>query len=123
MADVHILDGEGGKLKMACHIPIPSTNNSANVNWRSALIRSRIGGATVMVDGDGTGGTISAAEKTSIQNGELFEEVIEILPDTAGSSGAAQLAYVDARYNATVTRVLASLQDRLKYFGLNREVP
>lgn len=123
MADVHILDGPDGKLRMVCHIPIPAGNNSAGVSWSLALKNSALVSQTVLKDGDGTAGTISAAEKTALENGTLFEAVIDdFLPDSA-TTNPTRLAYVDAVYNAAVVREQARLSALLKWFGFTRDVP
>lgn len=120
--DIHILNGESGKLRMVCHLPIPAGNNSAGVSWQTALVNSGLGGTTVMPDGDGTAGTISAAEKAQIESGAIFEREVEILPDTAANN-ASRLAYVDATYAAVVASEMARLQAALKWYGFTRDVP
>lgn len=125
MANMHILTQDRGLYRIAAHIAIPVGNNSAGVSWRTALINSGLGGSTVLIDGDGTAGTISSAEKSSIASGALYEDVgiLEVVHDssTGGSQTTQQLAtIVDAYFTARTTAVLASLQAQLTWFGQTR---
>lgn len=120
MASLHVLDAtpqEGrAKYRVAVHVPIPNTNNSVGVNWRTALINSGIGGTTVLKSGDGTAGTISATEAANVASGALYEQVETIEVDTAGSVNA----FLDAVIADVTTRTQARLQAALKYFGYTR---
>lgn len=121
MANWHALTGieDGNAYTIVYHIPIPNSNNRVSVNYRTAIINSGIGGKTILPDGDGTGGTISAAEKSSIQSGALYEHVEPFLTNpgqTLGQLGAA----VDARYTALANAAnpfVAALANKLAYFG------
>src|SRR5437660_6433122 len=111
MANLHVLSKQGSDVTVAAHIAIPSANNTAGVNWRAALIASGVGGKTVLPDGDGTGGTISAAEKAQLTSGAVYE-VLDVIHVGIPSAGAAINAYLDARYSEISARVLTDLQDR-----------
>lgn len=119
MANWHALTGtgDGNSYSVAYHIPIPATgNNRAGLQWRTVLINSGLGGTTILKDGDGTGGTISAAEKSSIQSGAIYEYV-EAFPTNPGQTAGQLQAAVDARFTALSSSVLADIQGRLTYFG------
>lgn len=118
MANWHALTGtlDGNSFRIVFHVSIPSANNRAGVNYRTALINSGIGGTTVLPDGDGTGGTISAAEKTSIQNGSIFEYVEDFATNPTETAAALQ-ARIDARFTALTAAVQDQLAKRLTYFG------
>jgi len=119
MANWHALTGQrdGNAFRIVFHVAIPGTgNNRAGVQWRTALINSGIGGTTVLPDGDGTGGTISVTEKTSITTGALFE-VVEDFATNPPETGAALKARIDTYFTALSSRVTADLQLRLTYFG------
>lgn len=120
MANVHILDKQGALYRAAFHVPIPGGNNSAGVAWSAALLRSGIGGTTVLPDGDGTGGTISATEKTAITNGTVYEVVDNIDPMSGGTGGAAINATLDALYAAKQTEVQQLVQGQLSQYGRTR---
>lgn len=123
MSDVHILSGPNGRLRMVCHVPIPNGNNSAGVAWSTAVRNWRPGPVTILKDGDGAAGTISAAEKTALESGALYESVVDdFLPDSANTNPE-RTAYVDRIYNETVSRVQERLGVELKWFGYTREVP
>lgn len=119
MANLHVLTKTENDVTVAAHIAIPATSNTAGVSWRTALINSGLGGATVLKDGDGTGGTISAAEKTQLATGALYE-VVDQIHVSIPSGAAAINAYLDSRYSEISARALAFLQDRLNYFGYSR---
>jgi hypothetical protein len=119
VANWHVLTGsaDGNSFTLVYHVPVPGTGtNRAGVQWRPALLNSGLGGKTVLPDGDGTGGTVSAAEKASIAAGALFE-VVEALATNPGETAAALQARVDAYFAALTSRVQAELQARLAYFG------
>lgn len=120
MAEFHALAANNEVLRYALHVPIPNANNSAGLNWRTALLRSGAGGTTVLPDGDGTGGTISAAEKASIQSGAIYEHQGEVALELVPPAG--QLAFLDALIAAETARVQAAIQSRLKWFGFVRDV-
>ena len=114
MSNVHVLTQRNGVIRMAFHVPIPNSSNPRGVNYRTALINSRIGGQTSLPDGDGTGGTISTAEKTSVISGAVYEYVIDIkrAPTTN--------AEVDALFTKISGEVQAGLQAQLDNFGYTR---
>ena len=115
MANVHVLESPApGRFRVAYHVAIPASNNPAGVAWRTAIVNSRPTGAnappvTVLPDGDGTNGTISAAEKALIVSGAVFEYV----HDEKGQTGAT----INAMHAQRSAEVLAALQARLAQFG------
>lgn len=118
MSDIHtLLTDEAGNVQLIFHIAVPNSNNSVAVNYRTALVRSGLGGTTRLIDGDGTGGTIAAAEKTSVQSGAIYEHLV-MFPVATGGSTAPQLqATIRALYATESAKVLAALARQLKYFG------
>lgn len=122
MADYHVLTGsvDANSFSVVHHIPIPgSGTNRAGVQWRTALINSGLGGRTVLPDGDGTGGTVSAAEKASIEAGAVFE-VAEQVATHPGETALQLRDRIDARHTALVAAVQAQLQGQLSYYGFTR---
>lgn len=118
MSNIHVLERSDRGVRVVMHVPIPNINNSVNVSYRTAIINSGRGGTTILKDGDGTAGTISSAEKTSIQSGALYEVTTVLTPDAvpAGSVNA----YLDSEYTRVVSEVQAALQQELRYFGATR---
>jgi hypothetical protein len=124
MPDTHVLTQPNlNKFKLVRHVVIPVGNNSAGVSWQLCLINSRIGGNSVLMDGNGTGGTISAAEKALIANGSLYEVVEDNATMPADLTPSQQLAYLDETYTNVAAATLSSLQQLLKYFGFTRDTP
>ncbi len=123
MANWHALTGsmDGNSYQIAYHVPIPSANNRSGINYRTALVNSGLGGTTILRDGDGTGGTISSAEKTSILAGSLLEVVQQFAVGGGSSKTLAQLtAEVDAIYTAlanTSGSFIVGIQNQLLYWG------
>ena len=114
MSNVHVLTQRHGVVRMAFHVPIPNSNNARGVNYRTALINSRMGGQTSLPDGDGTGGTISTAEKLSVTNGAVYEYVIDIKRAPASN------AELDALFTKIAGEVQTGLQAQLDNFGYTR---
>lgn len=122
MANMHVLTQYGGKFRIALHIAIPAGNNAAGVPWRTALVRSGLGLATRLPDGDGTAGTISAPEKADVAAGNVLELEDEVDVTRGGTlTSNAQLgAFLDAWYAARSAEVLDRLQAQLAQYGRNR---
>ena len=115
MSNIHVLEADGGRQHLVFHIAIPAGNNPVGTPWRTALITSGKGGTTILKDGDGTQGTISAAEKALIQSGALWE--YNYGPKRLiGATGAT----LDALFTATSAELLAGLQLSLTNFGATR---
>lgn len=119
MGKAHVLDGNG-VTRIVFHIAVPAGNNSAGISWVNAVKNSGLGGTTVLPDGDGTGGTISTAEKLELTNGTTYEYVWSDVPVPAGMNVAQANAYLDALHAAAVVEIQAQLQNRLRYFGYTR---
>jgi hypothetical protein len=118
MSNVHVLARSDGLYTMAFHIPIPAGNNSAGLAWSAVLIKSGVGGTTVIPDGTGTDGGISSTEKAALAAGTLFEVVDQV--DIGGLSGAPLAAFIDARFAARTTEAQARLSAQLQWYGQTR---
>lgn len=124
MADYHVLTGrsDGNAYTVVHHLPIPNVTNRAGVSVRTALANSGLGGKTSLPDGDGSAGSISAAEKASILAGELWEYSEQV--DTHPGETAAKLRdRIDARHTALASSLVTLLGNELAYFGFTRDVP
>jgi hypothetical protein len=123
VANVHILERRGTRHRLALHIAVPNVANLSGTNYRQALVRAGLATpASVLLAGDGTGGTIEAAESSALASGGLVEELAELDVTQGGRlSGAAEIAaYLDAFYQARATEVLDRLQAALAQFGRTR---
>lgn len=120
MANIHILTTGGRVINALAHIAVPNTNNAAGMNYRAAIVASKIGGTTQLPDGDGTDGTISAAEKTSIQSGALVEVPLSIQRAALPATAPERNAFLDALHAAETTKAQAEWQERLRYYGATR---
>ena len=121
MAKVHVLTTSGGYSRVVFHIPIPVANNTAGTPWATALKNSGLA-RTALVDGDGTGGSIDATEKTAITNGTTYETEASIQIPT-GLTSAQYNAYFDALHADKVDEITglgSALRLRLDYFGYRR---
>lgn len=114
MANVHVLTIDGNEVSVVMHFAVPSANNAAGVNWRT--IAARVFGATTLPDGDGTAGTISAAEKTSVQSGALVEQAQVFKIGTSSPTGA----QIDAAFSSAQTAWVADFQNRYARYGTTR---
>lgn len=119
MGKVHVLTTNGQTSTLVYHIPTPAGSNAAGTPWADCLKNSGIGGVTRLPDGDGSGGTIVAAEKTSVQDGSVYEvQDSAVIP--GGLSAAQANAFLDALHAAKTAEVQPQLQQRLNYFGYTR---
>jgi hypothetical protein len=110
MANSHILEQTApGRFRVVYHIAIPATNNAAGVSWRTCIAANVGAVVSVLPDGDGTNGTISAAEKAQLVSGALFEVVRE----EKGQS----LAAFAGMFTQRSAEILAALQVRFQQYG------
>lgn len=119
MSDITVLDKHGDLTRVVLHFATPSGDNAVGTSWVNALIRSGIGGSTVMVDGDGTGGTISSTEKSGIEAGVIFEQVVNIDIDGSGSNNASRRGVLRAEWAKQSTNLTVHLANKLQFFGHN----
>jgi hypothetical protein len=114
MANVHVDSIDGTDVTVVMHFTVPNTNNAAGVNWRTIAARKH--GTTSLPDGDGTAGTISAAEKTQIQSGQVVEQVRTIKLGDNNPTGP----QIDAEHTAQRAVWLADFQARYNRYGFTR---
>ena len=120
MAAIHALAGgvDGKSWRVAMHFAVPDAANAVSVNYRTALVNSGLGGTTILPDGDGTAGTISAAEKAQIAAGEVCEHVATVKKLESGGTTPAELqATIRHFYQQLKADILGRLQVQLRYFG------
>jgi len=115
--DIHVLSGDGSNWNVAFHFSVPNANNAVAVNYRTALLNSKLGGTTALPDGDGTAGTISAAEKALILAGAVYEHQATWVIETWGTTNAQLRATLRTMYAREEAKVLAEIQRKLRYFG------
>lgn len=119
MAKCHVMDTSGANTRVIYHIAVPAGTNGAGTAWSAVLINSGVGGTTKLTDGTGSGGTISAAEKTAIQAGTTYE-VEEYVPIPAGMNTAQANTFLDNLHAAKVLEIQPQIQARLNLFGFTR---
>jgi len=119
MADIHVLDGVGSNLewRVVFHYPVPIAENSVGVLFSVAIINSGRGGTTILPDGDGNEGTISAAEKLSIEAGDTLEFVFVWELERSGLTNADLLAELRNEYARRSDIIHDALRSELRYFG------
>ena len=118
MSDMHVITGgDSGEWSIVMHFAVPDTNNAVMVNHRIALINSGLGGTTILPDGDGSDGTISAAEKTTIEAGELFEHIVSFPIESGGTTTPKLRTTIRNLYASEETSIINRLKRRLKYYG------
>jgi len=115
MANVHILTVDGPEVTAVMHFSISAGSNTPGVPWRTIAARV-FGGTTRLPDGDGTGGTISAAEKSSVASGALVEVTRAMKLGTNNPSGA----QIDAVFAAEQSAFQADFQARYVRYGTTR---
>ena len=110
MANTHLLEVQRGVYaRIAYHLPTQAGANSAGVAWKDVVIRSGMGGKTILPDGDGAGGTISATEKAQIASGDIYEMVVIEKAQPTGATNLNRLfnlhkAEYDAQLNSTYNK-------------------
>ena len=124
MANMHVRGRTARGYSVVCHFAIANTNNDVGLNYRTAYARSKGTLATALPDGDGTLGTISAAEKTSVtQAAPALAEVVQEfqIPDDWGAlSGAQKNARLDDWYAVALSEWTTQNAALLQYWGYVR---
>ena len=116
MADMHVLDGDGSRVRVVMHFAVPDVNNAVGVNYRTALVNSGLGGTTELTEGTGAG-EIATAEKASVESGELLEHSVNVSADGSGQTTGGRQALLRTLYTSIKSAVIADLQSRLKFYG------
>lgn len=116
---MHVLLQNNGQYSIVLHHPVPVGNNSAGFPWRTVIRTSGLGGKTILPSGDGTAGTISAAEKTNIEtDGSIYEETVSWDVTRGGQLAGAQiLTFMDQLYANRTAQILGLLQQQLDQYG------
>lgn len=114
MANVHVMTTDGNEVSVVMHFAIPATNNAAATPWQT--IAGRFYGKTILPDGDGTQGTISATEKTGIVSGALVEQSQTFKLGTNAPTGA----QIDAAFSAAQAAFVADFQAQYNRYGFTR---
>jgi hypothetical protein len=122
MSDYHVLQTNRKKDKatVAFHIPIASGINAAGVNYQTALTEFEPFGTTdsAVPNHD----TNFASENTELVSGSMYERV-ETVEFDANANNAAKQAVIETRFTQLSGTVPGQLQDVLKFWGLNDDVP
>ena len=117
MADIHIVTGNGiDKWTIIAHYPVPDVLNEVSVSYRIALVNSRLGGTSQLVEGTEPG-QITTAELAQLAAGELFEFAVSFYAESGATNNTELVAAVRAEYAKHQTREIDSLKGKLKYFG------
>lgn len=115
MSNIHILDRQGNGYRVAFHIAVPGTTNSAGLAWSAVLLQSGEGGRTVLADGNGSGadGGIATAEKASIAAGTVLEAVDTVAVPNGPTGQAMTTAQLNAWLDALFAVKTADAQARI----------
>lgn len=114
MSNMHVLTIDGAEVTLVMHYAIPASNNAAGVPYR--VIMARFFGTTQLPDGDGSAGTITAAERAQIVAGEMVEAVATLKLGDSNPSGA----QLDAFHTAQRSAFLAEIQAKYLCYGFTR---
>lgn len=116
MADMHVLNGDGVRWRIAMHFAVPDQNNAVGVAYRVALVNSGLGGSTELAEGTGVG-EIATAEKVLIEAGTLYEHLFSFRVESNGDDLPVIQTSLRAAYARESGLVLARLQEQLRYYG------
>lgn len=124
MSDYHLLT-QAKDLKTVqavCHIPIHDTNNAAGKSYRTALkemLESRSEDGTIASQCP----SISPAELTQMQAGEIYEIPINYRFSILGLTNIQKRNELDAEFNEQKIVALNTLEIELAWWGFGRDVP
>jgi len=109
-------------VQAVCHIPTPNTNNAAGKSYRTALkemLESRSEDGTIISYCP----SISPAELTQIQAGEIYEIPINYRFSVLGLTNTQKRNELDAEFNKQKIVALNTLETELEWWGFDRDVP
>lgn len=118
MSNYHILDGrsDGNYFTVVFHLPVPEGDNAVGFAWRDAVA------AQLGLEWTSAVPHILTAEETQLLAGELYEHVWGY--DTYPGIGLAEKRdELDAKFISFSTGIITRLQNRFKFYGLDRDVP
>ena len=115
MAAIHLLSLDGTEFSAAFHVAIPATNNVAGCPWRTVALRNG-GGTTVLPDGDGLLGTISATEKAQILSGAI----VEVVKNGGWNSAFPTGAQIDVIVGRVSSDYISNMQTKFNRYGMTR---
>lgn len=125
--NIHVSVGNlNGDYDVVMHFPTPVGDNPAGIPWATAIVNSQLaqksnGRFSVLAQGNGQNGTISAAEEAELAAGAKFEVVESFRPDSGPANPQQQLQALLAFYAERLATRTAQLQVRLKYFGFTHD--
>lgn len=117
MADYHVLTGsrDGNSYQIVAHFPVPSVNNEAGVNYRTAIIQWLGGSQPSKCP------FVTQSEQDQLNAGALLEQVytFHTHPAETLQQKGVRLATL---YNQQLALVSAELGALLAYWGLSVDV-
>lgn len=120
MANWHMRAGsnDGNTYEVIYHIPLPNVGNRVGFNYREALVNSKIGGTTVLIEGTAAD-QITTAEKTQVESGAIIEYV-ESVATNPGETGQSLKQRINTRFAELSDNAgpwMQKLKARLEYWG------
>lgn len=124
MSNYHVMEvsADHDTATVAMHFTVPDEANFASVNIRAALVEYL---ATRGVDNVVTAvpwlETDNPTEYAALEAGSVFEKIERVEYDV-NVTNAAKAAVIDARWTALNATIPDVLRERLKFWGLDRDV-
>lgn len=124
MSNYHILDTnkKQTKARVIFHIEIPDELNNDSTNYRTAVYEWQGGGTITSAVPNLE--TEFAAEYAAMQTGEIYEREKTVEFTSADLSNGQKRGEVDAEYTELSNNFVNDVvKKRLKFWGMNRDVP
>lgn len=121
MADFHVLETNPQKdvARIAIHVTVPAGNNAAGKSWSSAVLGHLGGTQSTKVPWLAA---TNPTEATAITNGSAYE-FVESVQFNANDTNANKLSAMQAHVAARQAQILSRLQDTLRFWGYDGDVP
>ena len=119
--DYHILTQalDRSTASVVFHIPIPASNNSAGISWRTAVVSEQGGAASIVSVLPELVGT---QEETDLKAGELFELSTVVRFESVNLTNGQRLSAIEAAFTEAVTSLVAEKQITLDFMGKKGDV-
>jgi len=120
MSDYHILSADryANAYSVVFHVPVPDQDNEVAYSYRTAIVEWQ-GGAVAIIS---KVPFISGGELTQLQAGELYE-VSRTFNSNPNETLVQKRDKLDIMFADVVAETQEDFQDKLGYWGYDRDVP
>lgn len=115
MSDMHVREGDGNRVHVIFHFPVPTGNNLVGVSWVNALGASSP--TTVLTEGTNPW-EILTAEKALIESGAVLEHVLNIPMEAGRDTEVKVTRALQDQYARAKAELQPIMNRRFRLYGM-----